>query len=72
MIDLVAIMVREVGVPLSEAILMATETPARAIALKKKGRLTVGADADFVVFSPEYQVRRTYVAGQLIFDSEGA
>ena len=71
MIDLVAVMVRQVGVPLNEAVLMATQTPARAIGLKNKGRLAVGADADFVLFSTEYEVLRTYVAGQPIFDSTG-
>ena len=70
MIDLVAVMTRAGGVPLSEAIVMATQTPAQTIGLKKKGRLTVGADADFVVFSPEYEVLRTIVAGRTIFDSE--
>src|SRR4051794_7539093 len=72
MIDLVAVMVREVGLPLSDAILMATETPARAIGLKNKGRLAVGADADFVVFSLEYRVLRTFLGGNPIFDSDRA
>jgi len=39
MIDLVGKMVREVNVPLHEAIAMATENPARAIGLETKGRL---------------------------------
>src|SRR6185503_13598220 len=51
MIDLVRIMVRDVSVPLHEAIAMATENPARAIGLETKGRFTVGADADLVVLS---------------------
>ena len=39
MIDLVRTMVREVNVPLHEAVAMATENPARAIGLETKGRL---------------------------------
>ena len=39
MINLVRMMVREVNVPLNEAIAMATENPARAIGLETKGRL---------------------------------
>jgi N-acetylglucosamine-6-phosphate deacetylase len=66
MIDLVRTMVRDVDVPVHEAIAMATANPARAIDLKTKGRLAVGADADFVVLSPELEVARTFVHGEEI------
>ena len=46
---------------------MATENPARAIDLTLKGRLTVGADADLVVLSPELEVLRTFAGGEEIF-----
>ena len=64
MIELVRMMVREVNVPLHEAVAMATENPARAVGLKTKGRLVVGADADLVVLSPQLDVVRTLRAGQ--------
>src|SRR5436309_7684914 len=64
MIDLVRIMVRDIDVPLHEAVVMATENPARAIGLETKGRLEVGADADLVVLSPELEVVRTLAAGE--------
>ena len=67
MIDLVRKMVREVNVPLHEAIAMATENPARAIGLEKKGRLIVGADADLVVLSPQLDVVRTFAAGREVW-----
>ena len=67
MIDLVRTMVRDVGVPVHEAITMATENPARAIGLETKGRLSVGTDADFVVLSPELEVVRTFVRGEEIW-----
>ena len=67
MIDLVRVMVREANVPLNEAIAMATENPARAIGLATKGRLGVGADADLVVFSPQFDVVRTFRCGQQIW-----
>src|SRR5437867_6448252 len=38
MIDLVQTMVNEVEVPLHEAVAMATENPARAVGLERKGR----------------------------------
>jgi N-acetylglucosamine-6-phosphate deacetylase len=66
MIDLMRMMVREVNIPLNEAIAMATENPARAIDLGTKGRLIVGADADFVVLSPQLEVVRTYRCGEQI------
>jgi N-acetylglucosamine-6-phosphate deacetylase len=64
MIDLVRMMVREVNVPLNEAIAMATENPARAIGLETKGRLMVGADADLVVLSPQIEAMRTFAVGR--------
>jgi N-acetylglucosamine-6-phosphate deacetylase len=67
MIDIVRTMAREVNVPLNEAIAMATENPARAIALETKGRLMVGADADLVVLSPQIEVLRTFVAGREVW-----
>jgi len=66
MIDLVRTMIMKVNVPLHEAVMMATENPARAIGLETKGRLEVGADADLVVLSPELEVVRTLVGGEEI------
>jgi N-acetylglucosamine-6-phosphate deacetylase len=67
MIDLVRTIVRDVNVPLHEAITMATANPACAIGLKTKGRLAVGADADFVVLSRDLEVLRTFIHGQEIW-----
>jgi N-acetylglucosamine-6-phosphate deacetylase len=67
MIDLVQVMVNQVGVPLHEAVAMATANPARALGLSAKGRLKVGADADFVILSRDLEVRRTLIAGERIF-----
>jgi N-acetylglucosamine-6-phosphate deacetylase len=67
MIDLVRTMVMKVNVPLNEAVMMATENPARAIGLETKGRLEVGADADLVVLSPELELLRTFSGGQEVF-----
>ena len=67
MIDLVRTMVMEVNVPLHEAVMMATENPARAIGLEAKGCLKMDADADLVVLSPELEVLRTFSGGQEIW-----
>jgi N-acetylglucosamine-6-phosphate deacetylase len=66
MIDLIRTMVSKGNVPLHEAVGMATQNPARAVGLKTKGQLAVGADADFVVLSPELDVLRTFAAGKEI------
>jgi N-acetylglucosamine-6-phosphate deacetylase len=67
MIDLVRTMVQTIDVSLHEAVAMATRNPARAIGLETKGQLTVGADADFVVLSPQLEVARTFMAGNEIW-----
>jgi N-acetylglucosamine-6-phosphate deacetylase len=67
MIDLVRTVVRDVDLPLLEAIMMATENPARVVGLQTKGRLAVGADADFAVFSPDLRVLRTFAGGEEIW-----
>jgi N-acetylglucosamine-6-phosphate deacetylase len=63
MIDLVRQMVAEVGLPLPEAVRMATETPAQAMGWKNKGTLAAGIDADLVMLSPELKVLGTFCGG---------
>ena len=67
MIDLVRTLVDDVGLPLYEAITMATDNPARAIGLETKARVAVGAEADLVVLSSELEVLRTFAGGKEIF-----
>jgi N-acetylglucosamine-6-phosphate deacetylase len=67
MIDLVRTMVTQVNVPLHEAVAMATDTPAHAIGLFNNGQFKIGADADFVVISPDLKVVRTFVDGAQIY-----
>lgn len=51
---------------LRDAVQAATLNPARATGMTKRGILEEGADADFVVLSPEGEVRKTIVRGQEI------
>jgi N-acetylglucosamine-6-phosphate deacetylase len=67
MIDLVRVMVNQVGVPLHEAVAMASANPARTLSLATKGKFEAGADADFVVLSPQLEVMQTYMGGERIF-----
>jgi N-acetylglucosamine-6-phosphate deacetylase len=48
---------------LPEAVAAASQNPARAAGIAKKGILAAGADADFVVLSPEGKVLRTFIDG---------
>ncbi|ATY84259.1 N-acetylglucosamine-6-phosphate deacetylase [Kyrpidia spormannii] len=57
-------MVRLCGVPVAEAVAMASEVPARAAGCgHRKGRLAAGYDADFVVLDQDLRVERTFIAG---------
>ena len=67
MIDLIREVVNEVKIPLHEAVAMASANPARALGSKTKGRLEVGADADFVLLSADLEVEQTFVAGERVF-----
>jgi N-acetylglucosamine-6-phosphate deacetylase len=67
MIDLIRVMVRQVSLPVYEAVRMATDIPARVIGSNRKGRLEIGADADFVVISDDLTVVRTFVSGREVF-----
>ena len=50
-------MVQMVGVPLEDAVRMATLNPARAIGLeRKKGSIEIGKDADLVVFDEKLNI----------------
>ena len=68
MIACVRFMHAHVGLDLEEALRMASLYPAEAIGMTgRKGRLTHGHDADFVVLDDELAVRATYVDGIPVF-----
>lgn len=61
---LVRVMHTEAGLPLWEAVRMASLHPARFIGVEQqKGSLAVGKDADLVLFDQDVQVSAVYVAG---------
>jgi N-acetylglucosamine-6-phosphate deacetylase len=65
---LVRTMVELAEVPLTEAVRMATVTPARLLGLDgQKGILAPGYDADIVVFDDDFEVFATLVAGREVF-----
>jgi len=68
MIDGVRQLVEVVGIPLQEAVQMATYNPACALGLETEiGVLQTGARADFVIFNDRFEVAQTWVGGQIVF-----
>lgn len=58
------------GLPLQEALPMATSVPAESIGLQgRKGVLAPGADADLVFLDAALQVRMTMVLGRIVYDA---
>jgi len=55
------------GIPVHEAVRMASENPARMLGLNKKGRLKPGFDADITVFDSKYDVWLTMVGGRIVY-----
>lgn len=68
--DLVRNMVKLAEVPLCQAVKMATYTPARILNITdRKGSLSIGLDADIVVFDAEFAVQLTMVAGKIVYQN---
>ena len=68
MIDAVKFVHQTVGVPLDEALRMASLYPAQALGVSSThGHLGRGARADFVVLGDELDIRSTWIGGQKAF-----
>lgn len=66
-IDQVRIMTELAGVPVTEAVRMAGETPAKLLGLDHRyGSIGEGKAADLVQFNEKYVVRRVWVRGELV------
>ncbi len=60
---------RRLDLPLEEALRMASAYPAEAVGATSKGRLVPDCDADFVVLSPDLDLRSTWIGGECVFDA---
>ena len=57
------------GVPLSDAVKMASATPARIMGIAdKKGSIAVGMDADLVIFDEDINVQTTIAQGRVVYN----
>jgi len=57
-----------VGIPLAEAVRMASLTPARVVGVDdRKGSLAPGKDADIAVFEEDFTAWRTMIGGRWVY-----
>lgn len=65
---LVLTMAHQAGVPLCDAVRMATATPARVMGWNRKGTVAAGMDADLVLFDETIHVSLTMVEGRVVYE----
>ncbi|CAM4497383.1 N-acetylglucosamine-6-phosphate deacetylase [Paenibacillus endophyticus] len=56
----------ETGISLTDAVQMASTTPARILGLDTIGRISTGFDADLVLIDEQFQVQWTMIKGQIV------
>ena len=61
---------RQAGIPLCDAVRMATDTPARRIGAAKKGRVAAGYDADLLLLDDALKVKLVMAKGRIIFEGD--
>jgi len=67
---LVRTMIHMAGVSLTDAVRMITQTPASIMNISdQKGSLTVGKDADIVIFDENISIHTTMVKGKIIYQN---
>jgi N-acetylglucosamine-6-phosphate deacetylase len=63
--EMIPVLTGSVGVPLPEALRMASLTPARVIGVAdRKGSLEAGKDADIAIFNEDFSAWRTLINGR--------
>jgi len=66
---LVRVMIKA-GIPLTDAVRMMSETPARIIGMEdRKGSLVPGMDADIVLFDDDIGIAMTIIAGEVVYEN---
>ncbi|ODP29896.1 N-acetylglucosamine-6-phosphate deacetylase [Paenibacillus nuruki] len=56
----------ETGISLTDAVQMASTTPAYILGLQQKGTIAVGMDADLVLLDDDFQVQWTMIDGHIV------
>lgn len=69
---LIRVMVEQAGVPLPDAVKMASGTPAKIMGIdNRKGSLEKGKEADIIIFDSHIRILATIVEGKTVYLSEG-
>ena len=61
-------LIKEGNLPISEAIKLVTINPAKNLALKEKGRIKVGFDADLCCLDDDFNLKDVFAKGQLMME----
>lgn len=65
--QMLPILIHQVGIPLPEAVRMASLTPARVIGVADhKGSLEIGKDADIAIFNDDFSAWRVFIRGEAV------
>lgn len=68
---LVRNMVNLADVPLPDAVRMITQTPAQIMGVEdRKGTLSVGKDADIVIFDAQINIKSTIIGGKIVYQEK--
>ncbi|MBQ8528411.1 MAG: N-acetylglucosamine-6-phosphate deacetylase [Clostridia bacterium] len=54
----------EFGIPEEDAVMMATENPARLMGLRRKGKIKIGYDADFIIVDNDFNLIASIARGE--------
>ena len=61
-------LIKEGGLPIEEAIKLITLNPAKNLALKEKGKVAVGFDADFCCLDDDFKLTDVFAKGKLMME----
>lgn len=68
--QMVRVVIEQVGLPVVDAVRMASQTPARVIGVDShKGSLMPGKDADIVIFGDDWHPRRVMIKGRWLAEA---
>jgi N-acetylglucosamine-6-phosphate deacetylase len=56
------------GIPFEAAVKMATETPARLMGLKHKGKLEPEYDADILLINDKMEIEKVIIKGEVYYE----
>lgn len=68
--EAVRFLIKEIGIPIEDAIRMASTNPAMALN-EKKGRIQAGYDADLIILDRDFRVIKTIIGGRTYYQQKG-